>query len=252
MRSARSTTDGPRAGALPGRSRALNRHSGQFLRPTARPTHDMSEPRRKKNTSSQPASSGPPVKEWAGQTGRRRYVTTGPRNAWGPIRRRVVDDSAYGLIVIGQPVHACSSPLLTCPILAYAMRQQSSKLHRPDVDSRVVGAPIRRSIWPEMPAGGSDGAWDSGAARARRTRGLTASALRPGAWAQEDEARPCVAGVGSGAADGPPRKQHLPSSFPHASAACACLRAAPAPLYPTLPGAGDPLRPWCPAGVNVR
>jgi hypothetical protein len=130
------------------------------------------------------------------------------------------------------------APLLTCPILAYAMWQQSSKLHRPDVHSRVVGAPIRRSIWPEMPAGGSDGAWDSGAARARRTRGLTASALRPGAWAQEDEARPCVAGVGSGAADGPPRKQHLPSSFPHASAACACLRAAPAPapLYPTRPG----------------
>lgn len=238
MRSARSTTDGPRAGALPGRSRALNRHSGQLLRPTVRPTHDyMSEPRRKKNTSSQPASSGPPVKEWAGQTGRRRYVTTGPRNAWGPIRRgrqRVRHDSDRS----------------TCTCMLLSSHVPYPYWHMPCVHSRVVGAPIRRSIWPEMPAGGSDGAGDSGAARARRTRGLTASGgdLEHG----RRRTRPCVAGVGSGAADGPPRKQHLPSSFPHASAACACLRAAPAPLYPTLPGAGDPLRPWCPAGVNVR
>jgi hypothetical protein len=178
MRSARSTTDGPRAGALPGRSRALNRHSGQFLRPTARPTHDMSEPRRKKNTSSQPASSGPPVKEWAGQTGRRRYVTTGPRNAWGPIRRRVVDDSAYGLIVIGQPVHACSSPHMSHTGICHAAAIKQAASSRRPLARRRSSDP---AVYLARDAGRRIG-WSMGQRRRARQEDARLDGVRPATW----------------------------------------------------------------------
>jgi hypothetical protein len=160
-----------------------------------------------------------------GPAGRRHYVTTGPRAARGPIRRgrqRLRPDRS---------APTCSS----CPIywhISICHAAASSTLA------------CRRS---------SGGLW---AGRSRRMEHGTA-APRPGGhvrgWTASGDlghgrmrTSEGVSGVGSGAADGPPRKQHLPLSLTQARPA-PCPSALP-DEHLTRPRAGDPLRPWWPAG----